>query len=125
MAPPDLLPRQTASGVTPLTTSGTIPASTPTRPPVALTTIFSPPSSCLDTVTYDGTTLWQNGLSQLGDPACYPSSFHDIIFSFYSPGICPQQWTSAGTISHASGFDAMCCPRRVDSISPWERRPFR
>ncbi|KAG8528151.1 uncharacterized protein KY384_007067 [Bacidia gigantensis] len=76
-----------------------------------LTTIFTPPSSCHDTVTYDGTTLWQNGISQMGDAGCYPTNFYEELFNnYYSPGICPDSWTSVGAIDHSSGNDAMCCP---------------
>ena len=83
---------------------------TTTRPQIALTTVYTPPATCNSYVTYDGTTLWQNGVSQTGDINCYPPEFPLILGSYYSPGICPHQWTSAGSLSHSSGFDAMCCP---------------
>ncbi|KAL8730827.1 MAG: hypothetical protein Q9181_004518 [Wetmoreana brouardii] len=64
--------------------------------PVGLTTLFTPPRSCLATVTYDGTSFWQGGLVQTGDQNCYPPRFTDIFNSQYSPGICPSGWTSVG-----------------------------
>ncbi|KAL8712580.1 MAG: hypothetical protein Q9220_003111 [cf. Caloplaca sp. 1 TL-2023] len=62
--------------------------------PIPLTTIFTPPTSCISTVTYDGTSFWQGGLLQTGDQNCYPPRFLDIYGSLYSPGICPSGWTS-------------------------------
>ncbi|KAL8984190.1 MAG: hypothetical protein Q9205_001768 [Flavoplaca limonia] len=57
---------------------------------IGLTTVFTPPSTCLDVVTYDGTSFWQGGLLQTGDQDCYPPRFLDIFWSQYTPGICPQ-----------------------------------
>ena len=94
---------------TTITTLPPQPAST--RPQIALTTLFTPPPSCSQYVTYDGKTLWQGGVSQLGDPACYPASFSNIFLSYYSPGVCPYQWTSAGSYPHPAGTsNAFCCP---------------
>ena len=89
--------------------------SSTTRPPVPLTTFFTPPATCLDVVTYDGTSFWQNGLAQTGDAGCYPSGFSKIYNSWFTPGICPESWTSVGTDpSHPSTVsDAMCCPSYV------------
>ena len=93
------------------TTAGPTP-SEKSHPP--LTTIFTPPSSCHDLVTYDGTTLWQNGVSQTGDAGCYPDRFYEELYNnYYSPGVCPQRWTSVGSLDHRSGNDAMCCPKYV------------
>ncbi|KAI4232570.1 MAG: hypothetical protein L6R40_007356 [Gallowayella cf. fulva] len=83
--------------------------------PIGLTTIFRPPTSCLDTVTYDGTSFWQGGLLQTGDQNCYPESFLDIFFSEYTPGICPHGWTTlaATPVSQLDGnigTHAFCCP---------------
>ncbi|KAI4114263.1 MAG: hypothetical protein LQ345_004926 [Seirophora villosa] len=88
---------------------------------VSLTTIFTPPPSCLSTVTYDGTSFWQGGLVQTGDQNCYPASFTDIFNSFYNPGICPSGWTSVanakpnniGPVTLKNGdlvTRAYCCP---------------
>ncbi|KAK0514191.1 hypothetical protein JMJ35_002808 [Cladonia borealis] len=80
---------------------------------IPLTTIFTPPPSCLGVITYDGVLFWQNGVSQTGDSNCYPASFHNIYNSYYSPGICPQSWTSASTYPHANKpleTAAFCCP---------------
>ena len=84
-----------------------------------MTTIFTPPPSCLSTVTYDGTTFWQGGLLQTGDQDCYPPHFTDIFDSQYTPGICPHGWTSVGNpngvgpITQPDGdlaSKAFCCP---------------
>lgn len=86
------------------------------RGDVGLTTIFTPPSTCLDVVTYDGTSLWQGGLLQTGDQDCYPPRFLDIFWSQYTPGICPHGWTSLagqGAIVQSDGnigTKAFCCP---------------
>ncbi|KAL8829190.1 MAG: hypothetical protein Q9170_006285 [Blastenia crenularia] len=86
---------------------------------IPLTTIFTPPPSCLSTVTYDGTFFWQGGIVQTGDQDCYPPRFTDIFNSQYSPGICPHGWTSvanlntAGPITQSDGEPAslaFCCP---------------
>ena len=90
------------------------PEPSTTRPDIPLTTIYTPPPSCNSIVTYDGTTLWQYGISQIGDPACYPPRFTEIYGSWYTPGICPQSWKSVGQVSHSPGHsDAMCCPKLV------------
>lgn len=81
-----------------------------TQTPLPLTTIYTPPPSCSSIVTWDGTDLWQYGVNQTGGD-CYPPDFLSIYDSYYTPGICPHAWTSAGTVSHSSGFDAMCCPK--------------
>ncbi|KAL9594845.1 MAG: hypothetical protein Q9219_006809 [cf. Caloplaca sp. 3 TL-2023] len=90
---------------------------------IPLTTIFTPPPSCLSTITYDGTSLWQNGLLQTGDQNCYPPRFTDIFFSHYNPGICPFGWTSVGNPNIAGpitqsdgnlGTRAFCCPSSVN-----------
>lgn len=84
--------------------------------PIDLTTIFTPPPSCLSTVTYDGTSFWEGGLVQTGDQNCFPPSFTDIFKSYYSPGICPSGWTSAGSVGQFTqdngvpGTHIFCCP---------------
>ena len=58
----------------------------------------------------------QNGIRQTGDPNCYPISFSAMSSSYYSPGVCPQQWTEAQSVAGA-GNDlatvAYCCPSCV------------
>lgn len=86
---------------------------------VSLTTIFTPPPSCLSTVTYDGTSFWQGGLLQTGDQDCYPPSFTDIFNTLYNPGICPSGWTSVANPNNVGpatlkngvlATRAYCCP---------------
>ncbi|KAL9589894.1 MAG: hypothetical protein Q9203_001312 [Teloschistes exilis] len=91
--------------------------------PIPLTTIFTPPQSCLSTVTYDGTSFWEGGLLQTGDQNCYPPRFTDIFNSAYSPGICPSGWMSAGGIggfigdSGVPGTAIYCCLSGFFAIS--------
>lgn len=80
-----------------------------TQTPLPLTTIYTPPASCSQIVTWDGTNFWQYGTNQTGGD-CYPPNFHNVYNSFYTPGVCPDAWTSAGMLQHSSGYDAMCCP---------------
>ena len=82
---------------------------------IPLTTIFTPPSSCLSIVTFDGLTLWQGGLLQTGDQNCFPPYFTDIYNSWYSPAICPHGWTGISTSGLGLSEDitdkwAFCCP---------------
>lgn len=80
------------------------------RPPIPLTTIYSPPASCHSIITWDGSHFWQYGTNQTGGD-CYPPKFRSILNSWYAPGICPDQWTSAGSVQTFTGYDAMCCPK--------------
>ena len=85
----------------------TVPTTTlDARPHLPLTTIYTPPPSCSSIVTWDGTHLWQFGTNQTGGD-CYPPKFRSIYNSYYSPGICPHDWTSAGSLQSSTGFDAM------------------
>ena len=77
--------------------------------PLPLTTIYTPPASCSDIETWNGEHLWQYGTNQTGGN-CYPPQFKRILNSWYSPGVCPDAWTSAGVVKDYVGFDAMCCP---------------
>jgi hypothetical protein len=78
---------------------------------IPLTTVFEPPASCTDVITRAGDIFWQGGRQQTGDPDCYPASFYSITGSYYSPGVCPMGWTSAGAFfTPNSVTDAVCCP---------------
>src|SRR5207248_337590 len=84
---------------------------------IPLTTIFTPPASCFSIITYDGSYFWQGELFQTGDPDCYPTLFSSIHESFYSPGICPQGWISASSVTGTAALvtntaesNALCCP---------------
>jgi len=85
---------------------------------VSITTIFTPPPSCTSVFTRSGDLVWQGGVAQTGDVDCFPPGFAKILNSFYSPGICPSGWTSAGALSGTGALvfnpretNAMCCPR--------------
>jgi hypothetical protein len=74
-----------------------------------LTHFFVPPSSCLETTTFDGTNYFLGYQSALGtDEACYPpviasptststivSNANAITLQYWSPGLCPYGWTYA------------------------------
>jgi len=93
-------------------------------PPLGpLTTLFTPASGCLETVTsvtpiadsIDG-PLWVGAIANTIDPKCYPPSYRtDYVFS---PGICPSGWTSAcspqaggqSQVFPPSVTAAQCCP---------------
>lgn len=99
----------------------------------ALTTIFTPPASCSDVITFAGPaspspptasegSAWKGGYGSKGDSACFPSGFPDISLqdrTYYSPGFCPHGWTSmtfsGETYASTVGLEttAMCCPRCV------------
>ena len=68
-----------------------------------LTTVFTPPAVCLETVTYNPNGLWSPDVSKSGglspavllgatgqapDLACYPPKF--TVDRIYSPGVCPS-----------------------------------
>ena len=89
---------------------------------VALTTIFTPPSTCADLVTWDGSLLWQGGILRTNDPDCFPPAFASVFDSYYSPGICPSGWVAAGSLSGsvfetiAAETNALCCPRGYTTV---------
>ncbi|KAK5168681.1 uncharacterized protein LTR77_005990 [Saxophila tyrrhenica] len=88
-----------------------------------LTTIFTPPSSCLNapfTLATSNSGLvgfssaWRD--SSETSAKCYPSSFSPLQYnwSWYSPGVCPSGWQVAQSqvLSKAGGqlTQAWCCP---------------
>jgi len=87
----------------------------------ALTTIFTPPASCLDEIVTEANTYWQ--IAPLYLTQCYPYGYATSIF--FSPGICPSgyvmgQLTASSIVkgtSTAWETSASCCPR-YDAFSP-------
>ena len=90
-----------------------------------LTTIFTPPASCLSTVTSAMGSVSASDYSMFighwGGYApgsrCYPASTVPIPFLsnyYYSPGICPSGYSAAcpwtGTELPASVTASLCCP---------------
>jgi hypothetical protein len=98
-----------------------------------LTTIFTPPASCLA-----GNEIWQIYQScmdgdttvtskvcnylELGPPdttSCFPSSYNPSTTAYYSPGRCPEGYTSACGTTIISGSVTetadTCCPTYVYS----------
>lgn len=79
----------------------------------ALTTIFSPPSSCFNNFyTSDGASVYAKDVS-ITSSSCYPSGF-DALFAAsrpYSPGVCPSGYTwDSGTSYGSDATAALCCP---------------
>lgn len=90
----------------------------------SLTTIFTPPSSCSSIITWNGNLFWQGGILQTNDPNCFPASFSEIFDGYYTPGICPQGWTSAGSLTGTGALvfntaesNAMCCPSGYSMVA--------
>jgi len=86
--------------------------STPTP---ALTTIFTPPSSCLSEIVWEANTVWQ--IAPLYETQCYPYGYATSIY--YSPGICPSGYMMGEQTLHSiiqgtsTAWEtyAACCPR--------------
>ncbi|KAF2645949.1 hypothetical protein P280DRAFT_465689 [Massarina eburnea CBS 473.64] len=76
-----------------------------------ITTAFSPPASCLDTMTMygRGTLYFGHFYGPFIDTACYPAGANTQKLTdatswdtyYYSPAICPYGWTTATTFSAA------------------------
>ncbi len=79
-----------------------------------LTTIFTPPATCLNVITYSSDLGTQSAVTgsaisnlilghyrSVGDAACYPPSVGTSTTEwgvyFYSPGMCPKGWTAECT----------------------------
>jgi hypothetical protein len=99
----------------------------------ALTTTFTPASSCLG-----NTNIWLINLLEIcpnsspcpyyflqGPPStsdCLPQSYGGSEYSFYYPGICPSGYTSACTSIKSLGTYTVtvqiCCPTRFVFLLP-------
>jgi hypothetical protein len=95
-----------------------------------LTTYWTPPSTCLSTITFcsdPNGQLWLGQTGNLVDPRCYPTNF--ATDDVYSPGVCPSGemfplpirsdlmevgWTSACT--PAAGISSPIFPTTVSAI---------
>jgi hypothetical protein len=94
-----------------------------------LTTVFTPPASCLSLWTYEaayynsipGGLLIQNALPEKLDSDCFPSNFdgagRTIGNQIYSPGACPFGYKTAGNTFNGATTTAICCPEYVASDS--------
>ncbi|KAF2736418.1 hypothetical protein EJ04DRAFT_159435 [Polyplosphaeria fusca] len=97
----------------------------------ALTTTFTPAPGCTDDIygiVYTDATSTTHKYHSLGDPQttqCYPPLYKPD--AFYSPGLCPHEWTSAcgsvemiGTLTETR---VNCCPNGYVCVStrvdPW------
>jgi len=99
-----------------------------------LTTIFNPPASCLNTFTSAAgavsTTSYSLFMGHWGayNPAvsaCYPRSVSNFQFAgdyYWSPGVCPQGYTTACTFTvsglASTATASLCCPSYVPSSRP-------
>lgn len=95
-----------------------------------LTTVFTPPSSCLGstfTLSPSGSDIYASGTVTRGlAPECFPSYFRSVYEqgtipgspgsnsttyeSFYSPGICPSGYTTETAQITSSMLLGTCCP---------------
>ncbi|PWI72128.1 uncharacterized protein PCL_10751 [Purpureocillium lilacinum] len=110
---------------------------TPTTPQApALTTTFTPASSCLvDLYKYDYTgsavdchstrcNYFQLGGSS-SSSACFPSGWTEVPTRYFSPGICPSGYQVACSSVVGSETRATCCPNSYtchqpsDGAWPW------
>jgi hypothetical protein len=95
-----------------------------------LTTIFTPPSTCSSSWTYEaevfnsvpGGLLLQNALSNYLDTECFPSGFGyagrapDTI-EVFSPGACPMGYTTAIESFNSGTTLVVCCQKYVYTSS--------
>ncbi|KAI9374065.1 hypothetical protein BJX61DRAFT_344544 [Aspergillus egyptiacus] len=86
---------------------------------LAMSAIFTPPFQCSTHWTYepqaannvDGGLVMQNAVTFA--PACFPSGFSQVgrmeASTIYSPGWCPQGYTSADVAVDGAVTTAICC----------------
>lgn len=94
----------------------------------SLTTGFEPAASgCLDPDVFwietgggdgeDGGLSMQQGVPYTQRPACYPKDYVPVSSSYYSPGVCPPNYTvacSSTLIQDSVPVTAhVCCPEYV------------
>ncbi|KAJ5749274.1 uncharacterized protein N7511_010970 [Penicillium nucicola] len=90
---------------------------------LAMTTIFTPPASCSSSWTFEpsGANLIPKGLllqnaaaSDNADPNCFPSGYthfgREMASIAFSPGYCPEGYTTANMVIHNPVTTAQCCP---------------
>ncbi|OJD19412.1 hypothetical protein AJ78_00586 [Emergomyces pasteurianus Ep9510] len=89
--------------------------------PIPLTTVFTPPSSCSSSWTYEdvyynsvtGGLLLQNAFTTR-DRNCFPPFFAGTgrgqIQQVFSPGYCPDGYTSPAATTNNGVTTAVCCP---------------
>lgn len=79
---------------------------------LALTTVFTPPSSCFNNVYTSYGNLYEKDVLIESDE-CYPTSF-SAIFSEelpYSPGVCPSGYSYDFVTPYGDDATAaLCCP---------------
>ena len=87
----------------------------------SLTTTFTPPSSCLAAISTIGWSSEGDGGFFFAGPyttsGCMPPNFQFASTAYYSPGICPDGYTTAcsslNIIGAVSETVVTCCPTCV------------
>ena len=91
-----------------------------------LTTTFTPPAACLaptytlapagldwhDVVYVANASSFVYDITRAVDSSCYPPNFAHLATGSiaYSPGVCPQAYTTGVTSVSADVTYAICCP---------------
>jgi hypothetical protein len=90
-----------------------------------LTTIFTQPTDCSSSWTYEpysvnhapGGMLLQNAIVQSMDTTCFPSGFlgfgKNHPTQVFSPGACPSGWQTPAVFVNGAVTTAVCCPQYV------------
>ncbi len=89
-----------------------------------LTKAFTPPASCL-TGLFEITSVGQFDYFQSGaltTGSCFPPGYKEARSNFFSPGVCPQGFTSAcsslNIIGSLTETAVTCCPSYVAVPTP-------
>ncbi|PVH76832.1 hypothetical protein DL98DRAFT_517681 [Cadophora sp. DSE1049] len=99
---------ETATSTSISTTTLTDPASIALYNRGPATAIFTPPTSCVDTLTSKSDMYVGHRTTGYFDPSCYPASTTDRGLAgwglyYYSPAQCPSGWASATRLISSIG----------------------
>ncbi|KAJ5293682.1 hypothetical protein N7508_008503, partial [Penicillium antarcticum] len=97
---------------------------------LAMTTIFTPPASCSSSWTFEpsganniasGLLLQNAAASDNADPNCFPSGYthfgRQMASIAFSPGYCPEGYTTANMVIHNPVTTAQCCPSNFEYLT--------
>lgn len=100
----------------------------------SMTAVFTPPSDCTNSWTYEdafynsveGGLLIQNMDSVSLDSTCFPPDFSGngrapSSIQVYSPGACPEGYATPGQFQNDGTTTAICCPSYVEPLTPCAR----
>ncbi|KAH8599987.1 hypothetical protein B0O99DRAFT_611517 [Bisporella sp. PMI_857] len=84
----------------------------------AVYTTFTPPASCLSTLTYSSNMYFGHRGNGYFDSACYPETRNVNAsggwnFYYYSPAQCPQGWQQATKLSTQLGIGSSGIPTQI------------